>query len=154
MKSKNLRQRSRPPSCPPRGEHHNGGSSLSFSYKQTVTISSQTELCCYQMHRTVQYISLKTLVNLLCSPTDNSMSNFIELVAQSRIVAAVTFHLPSLPKWGMSQTYFGTFPFQYESSPSVIRSSLGMWERGAVSLRTPGHAHPTSIFNFNFKMYN
>ena len=68
MKLKNLRQRSRPPSCPPRGEHHNGGSSLSFSCKQTVTLSSQTELCCYEMHRTAQYISLKTLVNLLCYP--------------------------------------------------------------------------------------
>ena len=66
MKSKNLRQRSRPPSCPPRGEHHNGGSSLSFSCKQTVTLSSQTELCCYEMHKTVQYISLKNLVNLIC----------------------------------------------------------------------------------------
>ena len=148
---KNLRQRSRPP----RGEHHNGRNSLSFSYKQTVTISSQTELCCYEMHSPIHFIENSCKLALLSfyrSPTNNSMSNYMEMVAQSRIVKAVTFYQPSLPMWGMSQTYFGTFPFQYESSPSVIRSSLGMWERGAVSLRTPGHTHPTSIFNFNFKM--
>ena len=109
---------------------------------------------CTKQSNTFHRKLLQTCSVILCSPTNNSMSNYMELVAQSRIVAAVTFYLPSLPMWGMSQTYFGTFPFQYESSPSVIRSSLGMWERGAVSLRTPGHTHPTSIFSFNFKMYN
>ena len=145
MKSKNLRQRSRPPSCPPRGEHHNGGSSLSFSYKQTVTLSSQTELCCYQMHRTVQYISLKTLVNLLCSPTDNSMSNFIELVPQS----SCDFSSAFFAQVKNVSNLFRNLPLSIWEQPLCDKEQLGYVGEGCgVSENTWTY---TSNLNFQFQ---